>query len=217
MRRGAVHALVMWVVAPPLLWLSVVRPHDESKERAARLPKQAGRYVADQEIEITDTMRQLLGTEDAAWWRYDPPDGGSPVFVVGVFHSANWKALHPPHTCLLGSHMEIVHDDLIEIPADPGVAGGATIECGRLWMRSLDRGGRPYLCLFAYLAPPDLETGNYWRFVWHQAPRAILREDVSGALLRVETWVSDGDKAAAEARCREVLRALVPAAEALLR
>lgn len=212
MKTGRIHALLLWVAAPALLWLSVTRPHDVSAGRATRLPGVAGRFSLAEEFEITPSMRGLLGTDDATWRRYDADDE-PPVFVVGVFHSTNWKSLHPPHTCLLGSNMDIVVDDL----GRATTPSGREFDYGRLLLRSMDRRGARYLSLFVYVAPPDLVTGVYARFVLHHAPRAILRQDVAGCLLRVETWVGEGGVEAAEARCREVLVALVPAAEELLR
>ena len=95
-------------------------------------------------------------------------------------------------------------------------ADAAGQEYGLLLMHSLDR-DQDYLSLYVFLADAEFATPGYWSFFAHHAPRALLRQSVSGCLLRVETWVDGDGVDAATARCREVLGALVAAARKELR
>jgi hypothetical protein len=207
--RIRVHGIVLWALAPLLLWLSSYRPEGGDLGRAARLPERVGGFESVEQYPLTGSVIAMLGTPDAIWRRYRGALGE--VFVVAVFHDENWKSVHAPDTCLRGSNMEIVAARTLPAP-DAGDGAGI----GYLRMRAVDR-GRDYLSLFAFLAAPDFLTGDYWSFFWHHAPSAVLRRSVPGCLLRVETWVEDGDLAAAEARCRAALEALLPICRDLLR
>ena len=205
------HAALLWLLAVPLLWLSVYRPYTESQGRAAGLPTRVGRFVQTDEYPLPDRMHQLLGTDDAAWRQYTTDDG-EPVFVVGVFHASNWKSVHPPHICLLGSDMTMLEDSEIELhDRESGQLGKA----GSVLLR-VRSNGRPYVSLYAYGAK-DLCTGSYVRFFMHHVPRALLRSSNDGFLLRVESYVDGPDGVeAAQVRCRELLSALVCEARSLL-
>ncbi len=195
-------AVILWGLALPLLLLSLYRPHGDSQGRAESLPVAAGAFRLGERYELGERYRQLLGTDDAAWRSYLGPDQ-VPVYVVAVFHDANWKSVHPPAICLEGSNMDLLQHGT----AETTIAGGYQ-EVGRILAR--ERGsGREYLSLYAYAAR-GLCTGHYAAFVLHHAPRALLRASNAGFLLRVETWIENGDLAAAEARCRGLLGELVP-------
>ncbi|MEZ5965810.1 MAG: EpsI family protein [Planctomycetota bacterium] len=208
MRRGVIlSGVLLWLAAPALLFLSWHRPFTTSIGRAARVPLRIGGFVQTSEDVLTPRERELLGTDDATWRTYRDADGHE-VYVVAVFHQHNWKSVHPPHLCLRGSDMTIEHDGETEPLA---VVGGTDVRAGRIATRA--RGdGRPYLSLYVYGAG-GLRTGSYSTFVWHHLPRAVLRRDSPGFLLRVEAWRDEGD---AEARCRAFLRAAVPVLEGLL-
>ncbi len=202
------HVVALWIVCLPLLWLSTYRPVAESAGLADGLPERAGDFVQQsaQRLDGAD-YRRLLGTEDGTWRVYQQGDG-PPVWVVAVFHGTNWKSIHPPHVCLLGSNMEIVEDGEF--------AWRETGTHGRILLRTKDQ-GRPYLSLFAYGAE-DLRTGSYLSFFLHHAPRALFRVGNSGFLLRVETYADGpGGVGAAEARCRALLDALFEDAWSLLK
>lgn len=203
------HAIALWLAAPVLLWLSTYRPEGGDKGRAARVPKELGGYSCVEEYPLTESVAAMLGTPDAVWRRY--ADDGGQVFVVAVFHDENWKSVHAPDTCLRGSNMDIVDEGTFVT----GSLGGGDGEVGFLRMHALDE-NRDYLSLYVYIAAPDFVTGDYWSFFFHHAPRALLRQSVSGCLARVETWVEDGDLEGAKARCQAVLADLVPACRELL-
>lgn len=197
---------LLWLAAPLLAFLSWHRPFTESVGRAARMPARIGEFALVEDDRLTPRELQLLGTDDAVARTYRGDQDR--VFVVALFHQHNWKSVHPPHLCLRGSDMVIDVDGRGE--AVP-LAGGGELVPGRIVATSRD-GGRRYLCLYAFGAAA-LRTGSYWEFVLHHFPRAILRRDSPGFLLRVEAWLDEGD---AEARCRAFLSAAVPALEALL-
>lgn len=203
------HAVVLWLLAPALLWLAVDRPRGGDTHRAARLPERLGRFAIEVDRPITDELAESFGTNDAVWRRYAANDGF--VDVVVVYHDANWKSVHAPDTCLRGSNMTLVEDGPFETTID-----GAVRSVGRLRLDSFEY-PEDYLSLYAYVAPPDFVSGSYADFVWHHAPRALLRASLSGCLVRAETWIAGGDVAAAEARCADVLAAAVEHARGLLR
>ena len=61
-------------------------------------------------------------------------------------------------------------------------------------------------------------SGDYAEFTWHHLPLALVRQNESGFLLRVESPIYSGeDLATAEARCCEFLKGLMPSARKLLR
>jgi hypothetical protein len=93
----------------------------------------------------------------------------------------------------------------------PPGSGGTGAEYGLLHMHALDR-DQDYVSLYVFLAGREFATPGYWSFFAHHAPRALLRQSVSGCLLRVETWVGADGLEAATNRCREALDALVQAA-----
>lgn len=204
-----IHAVVLWLLAPALLWLAVDRPRGGDTHRAARLPERLGRFAIEIDRPVTQELVETFGTSDAVWRRYSAPDGF--VDVVVVYHDANWKSVHAPDTCLRGSNMTLVEDDRFAVSID-----GAARPVGRLRLDSFEY-TEDYLSLYAYVAPPDFVSGSYADFVWHHAPRALLRANLSGCLVRAETWIDAGDVAAAESRCAEVLAAAVTHARGLLR
>ena len=203
------HLVVLWCLAPVLLVLPTWRPEGGDRGRAARIPDDLAGFRSSVEYPLSPSVLDMLGTPDAAWRRYDRDD--EQVFVIGVFHDENWKSVHPPETCLRGSNMEVVLEETVGAGAD-----AAGQEYGLLLMHALDR-DQDYLSLYVFLADAEFATPGYWSFFAHHAPRALLRQSVSGCLLRVETWVDGDGVDAATARCREVLGALVAAARKELR
>ena len=205
------HGTLLWLLAGPLLVLSVYRPYTESAGRAEGLPTHAGGFVQVQEYPLTDRHHELLGTDDAAWLRYVTADDES-LFVYGVFHASNWKSVHPPHICLRGSNMTVDDDGVIDLfDADSQLLGTA----GYIVLRSRPD-DRPYVSFYAYGAR-GLCSGSYAQFFLHHAPRALLRSSNDGFLLRVESWADGpGGIPAAQDRCRELLAMLVSRAHSLL-
>jgi EpsI family protein len=195
-------------MALPLALLSETRPYTQSSGRARQLPAVAGPYALQTswDGDLTTRHFQLLGTDDVTWRGYRI--GGETCYVVAVFHTSNWKSVHPPHVCLLGSDMEIVKDDTIAL-------GDQGEQVGRIEL-STKQQHRPYVCLYAYGAR-DLCTGSYLTFFLHHAPRALFRASNDGFLLRVEAFGDgEGGIAGAEQRCRDLLRELVAEARGLL-
>ena len=207
-RRGS--AVVLWLLAPALLVLSLYRPFVESQGHARALPAVLGPFVQRENLQLAERHFELLGTRDVAWRTYQDGDGPE-VYVIAVFHEANWKSVHPPHICLEGSNMDITEDGSTELLLD-----GKTENIGRIVTRS--RGdGRQYVSLYVF-ASRDLCTGSYLQFFLHHAPRALLRRSNAGFLLRVESFVEpSGGTTAAEVRCRQLLQTLLPAARSALR
>jgi EpsI family protein len=193
-------------VAPLLLALSLYRPFTESRGRAGALPEALPSYQLVERHEMTPRQYELLGTNDAAWRTYRDA-AGHEVYLVALYHEENWKSVHPPRICLEGSDMSIVEEGEVELPGGAGTAG-------RIVAHSRS-GQRDYISVYVYGAP-DLLTGSYLSFVWHHAPRAVLRRPTRGFLLRVESFVESDGTAAAVARCVDFLTELVPSARALL-
>lgn len=217
-RRLAPHAIALWLAAGPLLWLALHRPHGEAANRAERLPAEVAGYrlvprTAAQEAELVRNLprwRELLGTDDFVWRRYDDASGRS-LWVVALFHDSNWKSVHPPRICIEGSNMDILRDD--EAPFDE-LAPGCT--AGRIVARSRSD-GMEYVTMSLYGAA-DWAAGGYGDFVLHHLPRALVRAPMSGFLLRVESAVLPGEQLdAAEARARGLLRALAVKAQEAVR
>lgn len=202
-------AILLWLLAPALLWLTLHRPFTGASGRAAHVPQVVGEFRVASDHALTPREFELLGTDDATWRTYQDRNGAE-IFVVVLFHQENWKSVHPPHLCLRGSDMLIDGDGVVMTKA----ADGTAFDVGRI-LASNRVGGRRYLSNFVYGAR-GLRTSSYAGFVLHHLPRAIARVSAPGYLLRVETWV-DGDLEAADARCMSLLLALVPHLEELLR
>lgn len=202
-------AIVLWLLAPALLWLTLHRPFTVASGRAARVPHVVGGFQLASDHALTPREFELLGTDDATWRTYTDRNGAE-IFVVVVFHQENWKSVHPPHLCLRGSDMLIDGDGVVMTEG----AEGAWFDVGRI-LASNRVGGRRYLSNFVYGAR-GLRTASYSGFVLHHLPRAIARVSAPGYLLRVESWI-DGDLEAADARCTGLLLALIPHLEELLR
>lgn len=203
MRSLLRHSILLWLIAPLCLWLAIDRPRGAERRRAAELPQTLGPYAMVAESPITDELAEALGTRDAVLRTYRAPQGQ--VFVYVVYHGANWKSVHAPDTCLRGDDMTLVEDGTATL-----ALAAERFELGRLRLFSR-RYRLEYLSQYAYLAPPRFATGSYLEFFLHHAPRALLRQDLTGALIRVETWVAEDGVAAADERCRAALQALVPA------
>ena len=213
-----VPAIVLWSLVGPVLWLALHRPFGDIGGRAEGLPPVvAGHAVvlrnAEEQARFERSLprwRELLGTGDFVWRRYRDPMGRH-VQLVGLFHDTNWKSVHPPRICIEGSNMDIESDEVV--PA-PWLGAGASV--GRIVARS-KASGRRFVTLSVF-GTRDWSSGSYGEFFWHHLPRALLRQNESGFLLRVESAPAAGeDLAAAEARCAAFLGELVPAAREVLR
>ena len=208
-RRGSrsKSAWILWLVAPVLLGLSLYRPFNVSLGFARQVPAALPGYSLWKEIELTPRQTELLGTQDAVWRTYRDQHGNY-IFLVAVFCEDNWKSVHPPQICLKGSNMTIREDGAASYPADRG-----SVPVGRILAHSRSR-DLDYLSLYVYGAP-GFVSSDYYSFLWHHAPSAMLRRPTRGFLLRVETFITDGVPAAEE-RCRDFLLELLPVAESLV-
>ncbi|MFN3240191.1 MAG: exosortase/archaeosortase family protein [Planctomycetota bacterium] len=211
-------AIALWLCAGPLLWLSVYRPFGDRTDRAERLPAQLAGYTlqprsADDEQEFQQALprwRELLGTGDFVWRRYRDEQRHL-ISLVALFHDTNWKSVHPPRICIEGSNMTIVRDDLVDAPwLGDGVAVSR--------IRANSRTDQWRYVTLSVFGTTDWASGDYWDFTMYHLPRAVLRANESGFLLRVESPIYDGEgPEVAEARCAAFLRQLVPSARSLLR
>lgn len=211
-------ASALWIGAPLLLLLSLYRPGGDGKQRAERLPVELAGYAlvprtADEEAKFQASLprwRELLGTGDFVWRSYRSDDEHY-LHLVALFHDTNWKSVHPPRICIEGSGMDIEADDLQPVPTL-----GAGVQASRIVARAR-ADGRRFVTLSVF-GTADWLSGDYWDFTWHHLPRAVLRANLSGFLLRVEAPIRDDEPtAAAEARAVRFLAALVPQAREVLR
>lgn len=214
-------AVVLWLLAGPLLWLSLYRPFGDRDDRAmqisagiagyqleARSPEQQALFE-----EAIPRWRELLGTRDFVWRRYR----GSKkhlISLVALFHDTNWKSVHPPRICIEGSDMTIEQDAIEQAPwlGQPG----DDLVVSRIVARRQSDSWR-FLTLSVF-GTETWVSGDYWDFTLHHLPLALLRQNESGFLLRVETPIYRGEpEATAELRCREFLQQLLPEARRLCR
>lgn len=204
------HALPIWVFAPIVLWLATHRPEAGRPAREGDLPAVIAGHRHVGTFTLDEAQIAMLGTDDAEWRTYEGPDGAK-SYLIAVFHREDWKSIHPPLTCLLGSNMELIEE------------GGVTarfrdseVRAGRLLLQSRDD-GTPYLSVFLYLGHPNLITGNYSEFFWFHAPRALLRRSSAGCLLRIDRPLTSFDEVDdAEAELVQMLEDSIPRIGALL-
>jgi exosortase len=208
---------VLWALAGPLLWLSTYRPAGGHSQRAEQLPATIAGYTqlprsAAEEAEFRSGLprwRELLGTGDFVWRRYRD-EAGNRINLVALFHDTNWKSVHPPQICIEGSNMDIQYDDLVSAPW-----AGDDIVLSRILARDRADGHR-YMTISTY-GTVDWTSGDYWAFTLHHLPRALVRANMSGFLLRVEAPVARNEKPiVAQARAEKFLQALLPAAQEIL-
>ncbi|MCA8955097.1 MAG: hypothetical protein KDC87_03430, partial [Planctomycetes bacterium] len=112
-------SVALWLLAPLMLSLSVVRPPNPRSDRASRLPTELGGFHLKKRMAITANMERLLGTRDVAWWVFADA-AGHESYVTMVFHDSNWKSLHPPHICIRGSNFNIDQDGAMQVGLDDG-------------------------------------------------------------------------------------------------
>ncbi|MGK0154664.1 MAG: exosortase [Neolewinella sp.] len=215
-------AIVLWLLAVPLLWLSSYRPFSDRSGRAEQIPttiagyKMEPRTAAQQQVfeEGLPRFRELLGTGDFVWRRYRDSEQHL-INVVALFHDTNWKSVHPPRICIEGSDMMIVQDDLVDAAWLDEVVGSRTV-VSRIVAKQRSNGWR--FVTLSMFGTKSWASGDYWDFTMHHLPRALLRQNESGFLLRVESLIYAGeDVSHAQARCREFLKQLMPAARRLVR
>lgn len=213
---AALQLVLVWAIAGGLAGLCWYRPSPGVTARAATLPATIGgftlvaRSAAQEERFQRDLPRyvELLGTGDFAWRTYREPTGGT-VAVVALFHDHNWKSVHPPRICIEGSDMDIEQDDFAA--AWPGGPLASRI------VARARRSGRRFVTLSVF-GTADWLSGDYWQFTLHHLPRAVVRANQSGFLLRAEAPIGDGESEAhAERRASRFLQALVPIAQERLR
>lgn len=208
----------LWALAFPLLWLSLFRPAPGTNDRAESLPPTIAGYTlwprdAKAEAAFREALprwRELLGTRDFVHRQYRDPRGW-PIYLTALFHDTNWKSVHPPRICIEGSGMDIEVDDLVRAQ---GFADDVWLS--RIVAKRRSDGVR--FVTLSLFGAGDWVSGDYWDFTWHHLPRALLRANVSGFLLRVETPVAPGESdRAAAGRCSVFLQGLLPMAQAQLR
>tara|TARA_R110002072_G_scaffold87129_8_gene196749 strand:+ start:12279 stop:13820 length:1542 start_codon:yes stop_codon:yes gene_type:complete len=215
-------AIVLWLLAGPLLWLSCYRPFSDRSGRAEQIPTSIAGYTmqprtTEQQQDFVEHLpryHELLGTKDFVWRRYVNSEKYA-IQVVALFHDTNWKSVHPPRICIEGSDMMIVRDDLVAAPWLDQDVGGRAVASRIVAERRSNRWRYVTLSMFG---TESWASGDYWDFTMHHLPRALLRQNESGYLLRVESLLYKGENVAqAEARCREFLQQLLPIARKLLR
>ncbi len=204
-------SIVLWVLAPLLLGLSVVRPPNPRNDRASRVPERMGDFELAEKMTITPSMERLLGTRDVAWLVFRDA-AENQVFLTAVFHDSNWKSLHPPHICIRGSNFNINEDTSVDMKLDDG----RELTVGRLQATKQNDPTQEYVSLYAFVGR-DFVTSSYLGFYLEHAPRALVRKTTSGFLLRVEAFVGkDGPKATLD-RCWNLFQAFLPVGEDLIR
>ena len=204
-------SVVLWVLAPLLVWLSSVRPPNPRSDRAQGLPTQIGRFHLAEKKKITGGMERLLGTRDVAWWVFED-DAGHQVFLTTVFHDTNWKSLHPPHICIRGSNFNISLDEAVEDDLDDG----RRVSVGHLVASVQNKPEISYVSIYAFVGQ-DFVTPSYTGFYLRHFFPALFRQATSGFQLRVEAFVGPDGQRATEQRCWELFRKFMPVGEARIR
>ena len=217
-------AAFLWLLAIPLFCLSHYRPLGERFDRADQIPKAIAGFklqprTAKAQQALNKSLpryKELLGTSDFVWRRYRDKDKHL-INLVALFHDTNWKSVHPPRICIEGSNMTIEQDDLIDaswLATSP--TGEGELVASRIVAKSRTDNWR-YVTVSVF-GTQNWVSGDYAEFTWHHLPLALVRQNESGFLLRVESPIYSGeDLATAEARCCEFLKGLMPAARKLLR
>jgi exosortase len=221
-RSLAMPGLVLWILAGPLLWLSLYRPFADRDGRAVQIPETVAGYAwevrtdeqqADFQVALP-RWRELLGTSDFVWRRYRDPNKHL-INLVALYHDTNWKSVHPPRICIEGSDMAIEQDDLVAAPWLAPAADASDLVVSRIVARRRSNTWR-FLTLSVF-GTKSWVSGDYWDFTLHHLPLALLRQNESGFLLRVESPIYSGEQESdAELRCREFLQHLLPEAKRLL-
>ena len=215
-------AIACWVLAGPLLWLSCYRPFGDLDGRAEQIPAMIADYQLEsrnpkQQVAFEQALprwRELLGTDDFVWRRYRSANKHV-INLVALFHDTNWKSVHPPRICIEGSNMVIEQDDFVDADWLLDEADGRPVVSRIVAKRRSDGWRFVTLSMFG---TKSWASGDYWDFTMHHLPRALLRQNESGFLLRVESPIYSGeDVAHAQERCREFLKQLMPSARKLVR
>ncbi|MCB9885176.1 MAG: exosortase-associated EpsI family protein [Planctomycetes bacterium] len=208
----------LYAVAVPLLWLSLYRPAGSEVQRAAQLPEVVAGYTLiartpAQEAKFQQNLprwRELLGTGDFVYRSYATARGDF-ISLVALFHDTNWKSVHAPRICIEGSNMDIERDDVVD-----ALWLGEPTTVSRIVARRRSDGRR--FLTYSLFGTRSWSSGRYEDFALHHMPLALLRQNESGFLLRVETPLGDGEAlTAAEQRCAAFLTALLPASREQLR
>lgn len=213
---AALRLVLAFGLAVGLAGLCWYRPGPGSTARAATLPVAIGGFTLVPRAPAHEARFQrdlpryveLLGTGDFVWRTYREPAGGT-VAVVALFHDSNWKSVHPPRICIEGSDMDIEQDDFAAAWPEGPLASRIVARARRT--------GRRFVTLSLF-GTADWLSGDYWQFTLHHLPRALVRANQSGFLLRAEAPIGDGESEAdAERRASRFLQALVPIARERLR
>ncbi len=179
--------------------LGWIRPEDPPGALNAEVPRRIGPYEVQVEYPLSERWYGLLGTRDVCWRAYRRP-GGLPVVLTVVFHGRNWKAVHPPETCLQASGYEVLSVETRSLgQGRPDVAFLRAVHGRRRLLGTYLYGGRGF------------ETPSYTTFFLANAPRALLRLETRGYLLRAEVLVGEGvEEGRATAELRTFLLAVLP-------
>lgn len=202
-------SIALWLLAPAILCLSLVRPPNPRNDRAHSLPDEVGPFNVIEKMEITENVERLLGTRDVAWWTFTDQEQNE-LYMTIVFHDANWKSLHPPDMCIRGSDFDILEDRAVEIVLDEGA-----VSIGRILASVSGRPNKRYLSLYGFVGRGFI-TSSFLGFYWRNALPALIRQGSPGFLLRVETFIGPDGEEAAEARCRALFKELIPQGRALI-
>ncbi|MEZ5989677.1 MAG: exosortase/archaeosortase family protein [Planctomycetota bacterium] len=204
-RTGAILA-VLCALGLPALWLGFDRPGDPVDRLGPSVPSATKSFRALRDLPLSDRWYGLLGTHDVVWREFEHVDSRRRLVLTIVFHGRNWKAVHPPETCLAASGYEVRARSIRGLP-------GRDEELAVL--ESEHRGGT-FLSAYLY-GGRDFRTPRYTTFVLANLPAALLRRDTRGYLLRVDLEVGDLERAAAEALLAAFLAEMLPELDALLR
>jgi len=205
--RAAVVSLV--VVAALAGVLSAMPAPATGEPRANRVPQQTKSFVAIRDHELSERWYDLLGTRDVCWRSYRHRETGREVVMTAVFHSKNWKSLHPPEVCLRASGFEMTGSEPMEVSI-----GDAVADLNRL---ELERRGVEYTVGYCF-GSGDFTTNSYLSFFLHNLPRFVLRQQTQGFLLRVDIELPPGDTGdGSNQLLREFFAEFLPVIEKLLR
>jgi EpsI family protein len=194
-------AILLWAVAPIVCFLQFYRPADVGGSRAAAIPVAVGAWRRERTHELTERTYALLGTRDVLWANYADASGDV-VTLTAVFHAENWKSVHPPDVCIMGSGYVIESSAVEQVR----VAGDGEVEVGTI--AASGDGGR--LWSFYVFGTRGFTTPSYLSFFLHHVPAALLRSATEGFLLRVECLERGGGASAARERCARFMGEVLP-------
>ncbi len=152
----------------------------------SHFPHEIGKWKAQNDMDLLDSVAAILGVDDYAFRDYRSPEGTTINFYASYFTANNRnKGFHSPLNCMPGSGWSVTSTETVDVL----LPDGNEVQVRKML---LQRGSQYQMSFYWYQCRSRIIASEYWERIYRVLD-SIRYSRTDGAFIRLIVTGSDGD------------------------